>query len=240
MATDYERYIRTDDLLRLQKEPAEMINHDELLFQVTHQASEVWMKAVLHDLSEAVRLMRIAAGEEAVAPLRPEAQSNAYAPLPRAVQLLRRSAWILGQVSEMVMVLEQMSPADYHQIRLALGRGSGQDSPGFNQILRMAQPVAEAYRLLFASRGAMPVTILGDPYGQGELHDLLQALLEVDEQLSRFRQQHMSLVRRQIGLGSLSLKGVPTEKLMEGLRSAMFPDLWEAVSELTNSTSTTY
>ena len=37
--SDYERYLRTDDLLELQKRPEEMTHRDELLFQTTHQSS---------------------------------------------------------------------------------------------------------------------------------------------------------------------------------------------------------
>jgi tryptophan 2,3-dioxygenase len=43
-ASDYERYLRTDDLLALQKPPEERVHHDELLFQTVHQASELWLK----------------------------------------------------------------------------------------------------------------------------------------------------------------------------------------------------
>ena len=43
-ASDYERYLRTDELLSLQKPPEERAHHDELLFQTTHQSSELWLK----------------------------------------------------------------------------------------------------------------------------------------------------------------------------------------------------
>ena len=49
-ASDYERYLRTDELLALQKTPEEMVHRDELLFQTVHQSSELWLKlAVLRD-----------------------------------------------------------------------------------------------------------------------------------------------------------------------------------------------
>src|SRR5581483_8777287 len=48
--SDYERYLRTDELLALQKEPSERAHHDELLFQVTHQSSELWLKLVTEQL----------------------------------------------------------------------------------------------------------------------------------------------------------------------------------------------
>ena len=43
-ASDYERYLRTDELLALQKTPEEMQHRDELLFQTVHQSSELWLK----------------------------------------------------------------------------------------------------------------------------------------------------------------------------------------------------
>ena len=43
-ASDYERYLRTDELLALQKTPDERAHHDELLFQTVHQSSELWLK----------------------------------------------------------------------------------------------------------------------------------------------------------------------------------------------------
>src|SRR6266571_2275714 len=42
--SDYERYLRTDELLALQKTPEERIHRDELLFQTVHQSSELWLK----------------------------------------------------------------------------------------------------------------------------------------------------------------------------------------------------
>src|SRR5688572_3147918 len=43
-ASDYERYLRTDELLSLQKTPDEQLHRDELLFQTIHQSSELWLK----------------------------------------------------------------------------------------------------------------------------------------------------------------------------------------------------
>ena len=42
--SDYERYLRTDELLALQKGPDEWVHRDELLFQTVHQSSEIWLK----------------------------------------------------------------------------------------------------------------------------------------------------------------------------------------------------
>jgi tryptophan 2,3-dioxygenase len=42
--SDYERYLRTDELLALQKSEDEWVHRDELLFQTVHQSSELWLK----------------------------------------------------------------------------------------------------------------------------------------------------------------------------------------------------
>ncbi len=240
MTTDYERYIRTDDLLALQKPPGEQVNHDELLFQATHQASKLWMKAVLQDLKEAVRFMCRAVGEPGPSPYAPGTDTDRCPSVPRAVHLLRRAAHVLGMVAQQILILEWMAPADSHQIRTALGRGSGQDSPGYNRILGMAGPLREACQAVLARRNQAPAAVLGNPYEHGNLHALLQALAELDEQLGRFRQHHLDLVKRQIGLDVLSLKGAPASKLVEGTRAEMFPDLWAAVSEVTNTDNPSY
>ena len=52
-ASDYERYLRTDDLLELQKTTEERVHHDELLFQTVHQASELWLKLACAEVDEA-------------------------------------------------------------------------------------------------------------------------------------------------------------------------------------------
>ena len=55
--SDYERYLRTDELLRLQKTPDEWIHRDELLFQSVHQTSEIWLKLAWNEIEEAGRLV---------------------------------------------------------------------------------------------------------------------------------------------------------------------------------------
>src|SRR5262249_16545209 len=54
--SDYERYLRTDALLALQKRPDEWVHRDELLFQSVHQTSEIWLKLAWNEVEEATRL----------------------------------------------------------------------------------------------------------------------------------------------------------------------------------------
>ena len=80
--------------------------HDEMLFIVVHQASELWLKLCLHELSAARAL--IAADE-----LRP------------AFKMLSRVARAQEQLIGNWDVLSTMTPHDYSQIRPHLGRSSG-------------------------------------------------------------------------------------------------------------------
>ena len=52
--TDYERYLRTDELLSLQRPPHEQLHRDEMLFQTIHQSSELWLKLVCFEIETAI------------------------------------------------------------------------------------------------------------------------------------------------------------------------------------------
>ena len=56
-ATDYERYLRTDELLSLQKTAAEVVHRDEHLFQAVHQSSELWLKLACLEIEAATSLI---------------------------------------------------------------------------------------------------------------------------------------------------------------------------------------
>jgi len=56
-ASDYERYLRTDELLSLQKSVDESVHRDELLFTTVHQTSELWLKLASNEVEEAARLL---------------------------------------------------------------------------------------------------------------------------------------------------------------------------------------
>ena len=56
--SDYERYLRTDELLALQKTPQEWVHRDELLFQTVHQSSELWLKLASTEMEEVARAAR--------------------------------------------------------------------------------------------------------------------------------------------------------------------------------------
>ena len=78
-ATDYERYLRTDELLSLQKSAQEVSHRDEHLFQAVHQTSELWLKFACGELERRHPAGRIRAGrrgDSAAPPRERHAQSG--------------------------------------------------------------------------------------------------------------------------------------------------------------------
>jgi tryptophan 2,3-dioxygenase len=80
--------------------------HDELLFIIIHQASELWLKLCLHELKAARRL--IAADD-----------------LPPAFKMMARTARAQAQLIQSWEVLSTLTPADYSRLRPHLGTSSG-------------------------------------------------------------------------------------------------------------------
>ena len=219
--TDYEKYIRTDELLSLQKPKETRAHPDEILFQAIHQTFELWFKVALSDVDEIVKQL-------------PEGR------LPRAAQLLRRTGRILEVLTEQLAILETMNPADYHVIRLALGRGSGQDSPGFNAMLRIGGPLWDAFEAARAKAGVDLKTLHNNAERYDQLFAVMEGLMEIDERFVRWRFCHFQLVRRIIGEHVKSLKDIPAAQLIHGMREYLFPELWAVINDVTREAKPTY
>jgi tryptophan 2,3-dioxygenase len=214
-ASDYERYLRTDELLGLQKTPDEQVHRDELLFQVTHQSSELWLKLAWNEVAAASACLR-------------------DDDLAAALRLLRRPSLCLKLITEQLDMLEQMSPWEYTSaIRPVLGHGSGFDSPGWTNLRRVVAELGQAFHAL---RRAAGVTI-ADLYRRGrELEDLYQvaeALVELDERATMWRIRHFKVVERIIGGEVVGTQGTPVELLGGLIHKRFFPELWQARNELT-------
>src|ERR1700682_4171032 len=67
--TDYERYVRVPELLELQKPVDELSHPEERLFQVTHQAAELWLHHIDHEIGRVAAAGGSAAGHRPAAPL---------------------------------------------------------------------------------------------------------------------------------------------------------------------------
>jgi|SRR5664279_5701279 len=212
--SDYERYLLTDELLRLQKTPEEMVHRDELLFQTVHQSSELWLKLAVFEIEEAMARMR---ADELVL----------------AVRLLGRAHHCVILVTDALHVLERLSPWEYHVVRTALGHGSGFDSPGFKQLRHLAHPLWEAFTGVLSRRDL----VLSDAYVRAREHpsvyDLAEALIELDERIAIWRSVHVKMVQRVIGGGAVGTQGTPVAVLAGMTTKELFPPLWAVRNRLT-------
>lgn len=220
--SDYERYVRVPELLELVK-PADLLSHpEERLFQVTHQSAELWLHHVDYEIDRSVALV------------------NDDKP-QHAADLLHRCRLIIDLLREQIIILETMAPADYHVIRTSsLGRGSGQESPGFNKLLDVGKRLWGPFTELLARRGVGILAIERNPRDHYELFRLVQALMDYDEAFLKWRFTHMRLAFRVIGSKVMSLKNVPAAQLEAGTKEPLFPELWEAISSLTAEFKPTY
>ncbi len=112
-AMSYGDYLQLDTLLSAQQPRSDY--HDELLFIIIHQASELWMKLTLHELGAARQLI-----------LTDELQG--------AFKHLARVSRIQSQLIQSWDVLSTMTPSDYSSFRGALGQSSGFQSVQYRLI----------------------------------------------------------------------------------------------------------
>jgi tryptophan 2,3-dioxygenase len=213
-ASDYERYLRTDELLALQPDAASWANRDELLFTTVHQSSELWLKLAWNEVEEATRLLD--GGE-----------------LGAAIRLVRRASLCLQYVAGQLDMLEQMSPWEYQVIRKKLGHGSGFDSPGFREIRRVTPPLGQALSGLLRQRGLSVVDLYVQGREHEELYQLAECLIEWDERLTLWRMRHYKVVSRIIGDEVVGTQGTPVELLGGMIKQRFFPELWDARNRLT-------
>lgn len=219
---DYEIYLNTERLLACQKEPEDLCNPDELQFMIVHQVEELWMKLMgttLLDIDDEMRAGRTL----------------------KALTLFRRVHICEEMMSTQLALLETMSPKDYQEIRLLLGNGSGQESPGFRVLLKMPKDLWQTYVHVYLDGGKRTLEQVYDSeYTHDEAYMMAEALAEFDEQFQKFRNAHMQLIYRSIGVAANSLKGRPVEILDAGIRQKFFPDLWRVRAEMTDRWGAAY
>ena len=212
--TEYEKYIRTEGLLALQKAADELSCHDEMQFQIVHQVAELWMKLIEFE----VRHMADLLSEDRLA---------------LATSTMRRIGRIQRLIAVQLDLLDTMSPKAYMTVRAGLGRGSGQESPGFRTLLRLPGEIMwPAFEAVLERKGVTLRDIYQEPEEQHELFSLAEGLVDYDQLLQAWRHRHLMLVYRIIGVGTPSLKGKPSDLLAHGMKQRFFPKLWEVRDEL--------
>jgi tryptophan 2,3-dioxygenase len=247
-SVDYGSYLALDELLSLQRprSGAGAAEHpDELLFIVVHQASELWFKVILRELS-ALRDCLAARGPGA-------------RPAESALWHVQRLNALMRIVSAQLTSLDTLPPQRFLQFRTFLGSSSGSQSvqfraieaasglrdPHFLHVIRehgdVPTAVQEAvdgptlqdlFLRLLESEGATPEALYVGP-GPTALFFLAEGLLEYEQQFARWRFQHVQLVERIIGPDTGGTGGtLGARYLQRTVSHRFFPVLWEVRSRL--------
>ena len=150
----YGGYLRLDRLLDAQHPLSDPAEHDDLLFIVQHQVSELWMKLMIHELKAATVHLR---ADE----------------LGSCQKIFARCKQVLRQLTEMWSVLETLTPSDYMRFRDILGPSSGFQSLQYRTI----------EFLLGNKNAAMLKVFAHDPAAEASLREVLEAPSLYDEAL---------------------------------------------------------
>ena len=249
MATDeltYGSYLRVPELLALQRPRSRPPHPEELHFIVVHQALELWMKLLLHDLGRIVELL----------------DGDAFA---RALALLGRVNHTLGHALDQMRSLHTLAPWDLHQFRSYLGTASGSQSVQFRELelrsgLRdpaylkaleieyggsLPEPLAtrlqerslaDAHAAAAARLGITEIQAWADfyvdPGPRTDFYLVGEALVDYDERWARWRQEHVALVQRTLGDHARGTGGMAIAYLQRTTRYRFFPVLWALRDEL--------
>ncbi|MDE4173970.1 tryptophan 2,3-dioxygenase [Phaeobacter sp. PT47_59] len=256
----YGDYLKLDSILNAQKPLSDA--HDEMLFIIQHQTSELWMRLAVHELNAARDCLL--AGDS-----RP------------AFKMLARVARIFEQLNSAWDVLRTMTPSDYTHFRDSLGQSSGFQSHQYrliefilgNRNKAMMRPHAHdpavtaqleaeltqpslydvALRLL-ANVVPLPDEVISrdvsEPYQprdavmdawtkvyqapetHWELYELAEKLVDFEDYFRRWRFNHVTTVERVIGFKRGTGGTGGVSYLKRMLDVELFPELWHLRTEL--------
>ncbi len=111
----YSGYLKLDLLFAAQQPVSQPLHHDEMLFIIQHQTSELWIKLVLHELDAAIR----------------HVQKDQLEP---CFKILSRVKQIQMQLFNQWAVLETLTPTEYAEFRSVLGSASGFQSAQYRAL----------------------------------------------------------------------------------------------------------
>ena len=148
----YGGYLQLDQLLSAQKPLSDPPHHDEMLFIIQHQVSELWLKLIVHELRAAIAYLR-----------RDEVDG--------CLKVLARVKQIQRQLFEQWAVLETLTPSEYMEFRHVLGPASGFQSLQYRLV-----------EFLLGNKNADMVAVFAHvPAQQAELRAALDAPSLYDE-----------------------------------------------------------
>jgi tryptophan 2,3-dioxygenase len=256
----YGDYLKLDKLLAAQAPLSDA--HDEMLFIIQHQTTELWMRLLLHEID--------AARESLV--------RREFSP---AFKMLARISRIFDQMNLAWDVLRTMTPVEYSGFRDSLGTSSGFQSPQYrliefalgNRNRAMLKPhrntpdihallEAElkrpslydiAIQLLADATGHTLaevvrsedgkyrpsdavenawITVYREPERHWDLYELAEKLVDLEDYFRRWRFNHVTTVERIIGMKQGTGGTSGVHYLRRMLETELFPELWRLRSKM--------
>lgn len=256
----YGEYLQLDQILSAQTPLSDA--HDELLFIIQHQSSELWMRLAIHELTAARD--QLIAGQ-----VRP------------AFKMLARVTRIFEQLNSAWDVLRTMTPSDYTRFREALGQSSGFQSLQYRRIeyilgnrnpamlrphahrpddlalLEAEQAMPSLYDValsLLSQTSELPAEVLARdrsqphtphpavaaawiqvyraPESHWELYELAEKLVDLEDYFRRWRFNHLTTVERVIGFKRGTGGTGGVSYLKRMLEVELFAELWHIRTEL--------
>ncbi len=256
----YADYLSLDPILGSQN--MKSTAHDEMLFIIQHQTSELWMRLALHELTTA--RTKLSEGD-----------------FPSAFKMLTRVARIFEQLNNAWDVLRTMTPSEYTAFRDDLGKSSGFQShqyrliefilgnrnrammkvhehrPELHHMLKqelrtkslyhvaldlLAQELdlsfpSEAYSMDQPHRCCTEVMnawtrVYRDPGSHWTLYELAEKLVDLEDYFRRWRFNHVTTVERIIGFKRGTGGTSGVKYLRKMLEVELFPELWNVRGQL--------
>jgi tryptophan 2,3-dioxygenase len=209
----YERFLRTDELLSLQCRSDREVGCEELIFIVSHQSSELWLKMISRQLLETSQAIDL--GKE-----------------PLALRKMRMADSYVRIMTHNLEALDSIAPREFLLIRSTLENGSGFSSPGWNSVRRLAEGLGKSFYNSLERRRVS----LDDVYSNGPEHEiayqLAEALVDFDRDCILWRHRHFKVIERLIASDGFGTAGTHIS-VLEGLTTRRFyPELWQARSSI--------
>jgi len=256
----YSDYLHLERVLEAQQPLSGA--HDEVLFIIQHQVSELWMKLAIHEIRSAMRAIR-----------RDDPQP--------AFKMLTRVARIFEQLNNAWDVLRTMTPSEYTEFRASLGQSSGFQSWQYRAIEFLAgnrnpamlephaqhaeaavleailsEPSLYDEALLFLGRNGFDIgadrlradwretrrenarvlaawkQVYASPGKHWMLYELAEKLVDFEDYFRRWRFNHVTTVERIIGMKRGTGGTAGVSYLRSMLEVVLFPELWKVRTKL--------
>jgi len=257
---NYSEYLQLPELLACQRLRSD--EHDELLFVIIHQTTELWMKLCIHELRAVVR----------------HVHADDLSP---AFKMLARIGRIQSHLTEAWETLATMTPADYLRFRHTLGSASGLQSqqyrliefllgakdpamlemhrgePGYDELAAAAAAPSlydETLQLLARRGFDIPPEVTArdwhQPYVSNamveaawlviyheterywDLYELAEKLVDVEYRFQKWRYAHLKTVERVIGFRRGTGGTAGAAYLATRLEKGFFPELFSLRTEM--------